>query len=362
MACVLFTESSPNVGGQELQLLQQMQELRKRNITTLLACRSDSRIYEVAQEKQLDPVGVPFRNSMDAVSILRLARLINANKIQAVVSHSGHDTNCASIAARLSLANPRMIRSRTYLSGKPGSWTYNKLVRKTVVPSEFLRQAILDANPRIKPDRLCVLYPGIDFSNLDRAACEPLPAELSDWLSRSQGPLIVHPAMLRPEKGHYFMLQVLSALKPKWPNLRYVAAGKGELLQSLRDEAVRLGLAEQVCFPGMLDPVAPLLKLAALVVMPSTSEPLGMAQIEALGLACAVVASKVGGIPETISHDRTGVLVEALNHEAWAHALDQAIGNPEGAAILAEAGRADVRQRFSVQSNTEALLRALSLP
>jgi glycosyltransferase involved in cell wall biosynthesis len=82
--------------------------------------------------------------------------------------------------------------------------------------------------------------------------------------------------------------------------------------------------------------------------MPSFYEPLGMAQIEALGLGVPVVASRVGGIPETVQDRRTGLLVEPGNLEAWTEALSWALEHRAEMRAMAAAGRADVRQRFEL--------------
>jgi glycosyltransferase involved in cell wall biosynthesis len=71
--------------------------------------------------------------------------------------------------------------------------------------------------------------------------------------------------------------------------------------------------------------VAPLYRRADLLLMPSTYEPLGMSQIEALALHCPVLASNTGGIPETVIHGQTGTLVEAGNAQAWADAIASAL-------------------------------------
>jgi hypothetical protein len=91
---VIFTESSPDIGGQERQLLIQMR--------SLLASGTDV-----------------VRNSADPRTIIGLYRLIAAMRPAACFCHSGHDTNNLAIAARIFGRNrPRLIRSKAYLVGK----------------------------------------------------------------------------------------------------------------------------------------------------------------------------------------------------------------------------------------------------
>ncbi|RMD00818.1 glycosyltransferase family 1 protein [Aquitalea palustris] len=352
---VLFTESSPNVGGQELQLMQQMRQMQQRGLRTMLACRPGSRVEEVALQQGLSVLPVRFRNSLHLPSIAILRRWISQHKPRLAICHSGHDSNNLAIAARLVWRRPFLLRSRTYQPGRPGAWSYNRMVDATMVPSQYLKDALL-ANPAIRADRVHVVYPGIDFIGLDRAVSQPLPASVASWLISGRGPVLLHAAMLRGEKGHLTILQAMDLLRQSHPNWRYLIAGEGVAQQQIETEVRRLGLEARVLLAGVVSPVAPLYQAADLVLMPSTYEPLGMSQIEALALARPVLASRTGGIPETVHDGQTGVLVEPGNCHAWAQAIASALDNLPQQQTLACAGRADVRQRFDPGSNLNRIL------
>ncbi len=352
---ILFTESSPNVGGQELQLMQQMRQLALLGYQPVLACRPGSRVATVAQEQGLQVLPVRFRNSVHLPSIAILRRWIATCQPRLAICHSGHDSNNLAIAARLVCRRPFLLRSRTYQPGKASAWSYNQLVDATMLPSQYLRDALLQ-NPAIRADRLHVVYPGIDFDRIDRDAHTALPLPVQQWLGEHPGPLLVQAAMLRGEKGHQTILQAMALLRERWPQLRYVIAGEGPELAHLQSEITRLGLAENVLLAGMVQPVAALLARADLVLMPSSYEPLGMSQIEALGLGVPVLASRTGGIPETITDGQTGCLLPPGEVQAWASAIDHALSHPDKMQRLAQAGCQDVRHRFSPHTNTARLL------
>lgn len=358
MQRLLFSESSPNLGGQELQLLQQMAALQERGIAVRLLCRPASRIGQIARERGLDTSEIPFRNSLHVPSILAVARLARTWRPDAIISHSGHDANNCAIAARLVRNRPRLIRVRTYQPGLPHAWTYNTLADLTLVPSEAMRRSLL-ANPRIRPERLRVLYPGMDFARIRREAQTPLPPPLAAWLAGHPGPLVAHAAMLRAEKGHALMLEAMARLVRNFPGLRYVIAGEGELRQALESKVQEMGLAEHVLIAGLVASVPPLLQRADLVVMPSTYEPLGMTQIEALALGVPVVASRTGGIPETIEDRRSGLLVSAGDVSQWTSSLTWALQHLPEMRGMAQAGAEFVKSRFSMAANIDQLLAAL---
>ena len=345
---VLFTESSPNLGGQELQLLEQALGLAARGVEILLLCPEDSRIAELAARYGVPISHVPFRNSLHPGSMLDVREALADWRPNAVICHSGHDADVSALAARLIVGfRPRLVRMRTYQHGLPHAWTYNRLFDRTLVPSEEMRSRLL-ANPRVRAERIGVLRPGIAFAALDARAGGPLEPELKRALAKFPARCITHVAMLREEKGHFFMLDVLARLRARFPDLCYVIAGEGELEARLRTKANSLGLESNVCFAGLVRDLPPLYVHSELVVMPSFYEPLGMAQIEALGLGVPVVASRVGGIPETVQDRQTGLLVEPGKVEAWTEALSWALEHRAEMRAMATAGRADVRQRFEL--------------
>ncbi|WP_199101788.1 glycosyltransferase [Aquitalea sp. ASV11] len=352
---VLFTESSDNVGGQELQLMQQMRQMQSHGLRTMLACRPGSRVEQVALQQGLSVLPVRFRNSLHLPSIAILRRWISRHQPRLAICHSGHDSNNLTIAARLVWHRPFLLRSRTYQPGKPSAWSYNRLVDATMVPSHYLRDALLQ-NPAIRPERIHVVYPGIDFAGLDAAVDQAVPPHIASWLAADDSPVLLHAAMLRGEKGHLTILQAMNILRDSHPHWRYLVAGDGVAKADIETEIQRLGLQSRVLLAGVVSPVAPLYRRADLLLMPSTYEPLGMSQIEALALHCPVLASNTGGIPETVKHGQTGTLVEAGNAQAWADAIASALDAMPQQRVMAAAGSQDVRQRFAPDSNLQQIM------
>jgi glycosyltransferase involved in cell wall biosynthesis len=352
----MFSESSPNLGGQELQLLQQARGLARRAVETRLMCPPESRIAEVAGQFGVPVSPVAFRNSLHPPSVLRVMNMLSEWRPDAMLCHSGHDANVAAIASRLrGRPRPRLVRMRTYQHGLPHAWTYNRLFDRTLVPSEEMRKCLL-TNPRVRADRIAVLRPGIAFGDLEVHSAQSLDPDLEQRLTGFPARRLTHAAMLREEKGHLFRLEVFAQLRARFPDLCYVIAGEGEREAAVRLRAKALGLEANVCFAGLVRNLPALYIRSELVVIPSLYEPLGMSQIEALGLGIPVVASRVGGIPETMEDQRTGLLVAPGDTEAWVQALAWALEHRNEMRAFAEAGRADVRRRFELATVLDELI------
>jgi glycosyltransferase involved in cell wall biosynthesis len=102
-------------------------------------------------------------------------------------------------------------------------------------------------------------------------------------------------------------------------------------------------------FAGFRDP-APYIAGADVVLVPSRVEPFGLVAVEGLLLGRAVVASRVGGLPEIIRDGETGILVEPDDPQALADAVIHLLSDPARLTALGLAGRADARSRFSIET------------
>lgn len=354
---VLFLESSPNIGGQELQLLQQMQELQKLGFTVRLLCKPSSRIADFARQKGLDTAPIAFRNALHLPSILGVRQHIHDLQARAIIVHSGHDAIVGALAAKsCRLLRPAIIRMRTYQHKPPQAFPYQYLFDRTLACSAYLRSQIL-ANPKISPDKVGVLYPGIDFSQFEVSAEQgSVPTHVKEWLTHHPGPLMLHGAMLRAEKGHRSIIEAMPAILQSQPDLRYVIAGEGHLRDELAALVEHMGLEEHVFLAGMINPLSPLLRQAQLAILPSLVEPLGMFQIESIDQGIPTIAAKVGGIPETIQHQRSGLLVSPGDVVAWVDAIKWALANLETMRDWAQTGKAANRIRFGIETNTRQLI------
>jgi glycosyltransferase involved in cell wall biosynthesis len=349
-------ESSMNLGGQEMQLLAQMKELAFRGWSPVLICRIGSAISRVAQESNLEIKHAQLRNAVDLKSILKVYRVLKEVKARAIILHSGHDAHIGALAAKLyrNFGQVKVIRMRTYQPGIPKAFPYNYLFDKTYTPSFFLRERIL-VNKAINPTKITVMYPGINFKKICQDSNEELPSRIDIWIKSHPGPLIVHGAMLRGEKGHNFFLNVFKRLLVKWPNLRYIIAGEGPEKDLIIKKINNLDICENVLIAGLVNPIAPLIKISTLAVLPSLREPLGMFQIESQFLKIPTIVSDIDGIPETIIHKKTGLLVKPTENE-WYEAINWSLSNLSELQKYGEAGREFVEDKFSISKNIDKLI------
>jgi teichuronic acid biosynthesis glycosyltransferase TuaC len=191
-------------------------------------------------------------------------------------------------------------------------------------------------------ERIAVHYTGIDrevFQVRDRAAAK---AALG-----IQGPLVVSVGALIPRKGQGFVIDALPAL----PDVTLAMIGKGEDESMLRTKAAALGVGDRVVFLGTLPATGIVDWLAAADVMalPSLSEGLANAWVEALACGTPVVTCDIGGARELIDRPEAGRLVERTPDAIASAVRDILVASPSRQAVAASVGK------FSWQTNAEQL-------
>lgn len=122
---------------------------------------------------------------------------------------------------------------------------------------------------------------------------------------------IVFLAKINQRKGVYDLLKALAQLPPEKASIKLIIAGSGELQQAV-DLAKALNVESLVEFPGWIDQMQrdKLLAQADIFVLPSYNEGLPMALLEAMSWGLPVITTSVGGIPDLVTHNQTGLLLQ----------------------------------------------------
>jgi glycosyltransferase involved in cell wall biosynthesis len=161
------------------------------------------------------------------------------------------------------------------------------------------------------------------------------------------GPVeLITVANLVENKGVHHLLGALGRLRSHRVRLRVV--GDGPAQPSLRALAARLGLQHQTEFLGLRNDVQELLGTSDICIQPALAEAFGLTVAEAMACGCAVVASRVGGIPELIQHGRTGLLVEPGDEAGFAVALERLLNDPVLRRQLGELARERACESFEL--------------
>jgi glycosyltransferase involved in cell wall biosynthesis len=146
--------------------------------------------------------------------------------------------------------------------------------------------------------------------------------------------LVLAVGNLYPVKGHRHLLDALALLRQRHPTLHVAIAGRGDTGDMLRARAQELGLAQRLHLLGLRGDIPNLLAAADIFVLPSLSEGLPLALLEAMFASRPIIASEVGEVGTALAGGDAGILVPPGRAEALAAALDKLLAAPADARAL----------------------------
>lgn len=316
-----------------------------------LVTQRDSYLASLAQAEGIEVFGGNWFGAASIPGSLRaLRRVLSGFKPDLVHCHGGRAALFFSLLRR----NVPMLYTihgvhyaRRGVAGRvAGRWQHRRAIDSAahvIYVCQYDR--LLAERDRLVPDSKphSVIYNGIAFPKL--------PGNVLGGVGADQRP-IGFVGRLVTQKHPELFLDVVDRL----PHRRAVMVGGGPLAEKLDGEIARRGLSHRVKRLGELDREATLAAIAEMDVLVMTSrwEGLPLLPLEAMHLAVPVVATAVGGVPEIIEHERTGILTSE-SPDALAAAVERLHCDRLLRGEITDAGRIDVRSRFSEQTMIEAV-------
>ena len=210
------------------------------------------------------------------------------------------------------------------------------------------------------PERaIQVVYNGVELGH------RPQPAEraaMRTSLGLSNEAIVLGTVgRLDPVKNLAALLESLALLKVRYPAARVVIVGDGSERQALVERAAALGVSDEVVFAGYRGDVRSLMAAFDLYVNCSTYEGVSLTILEAMASALPVVASAVGGNPEVVIDNETGLLVRP-QAKSIATAVSALIESPARRQTMGEAARFRVKRHFTIERMVNDYAATYSVP
>jgi glycogen(starch) synthase len=343
----------PNIGGIEVLAAKLVPALRDCGHEFLVVTpKSPPELPDEAQYRGIPICRLPFQNPVTPATLDHLIAL--RDRVIALKREFRPDLvhiNGVGPADFFHLITERAHAARLLVT-LHGAWEKNNdtIVRHTLRAAGWVSgcsAAILDRGVKLAPEianRSSIIYNAIDVLPI---APKPLPFE---------APRLFCVGRLAPEKGLDLALAAFPSILARFPRARLVIVGDGPLRDALRAQSQELGIDRAVDFTGWVAPdnVPDLLNSATMLLMPSRHDSLPMAALEAAFMGRPIVAARVGGLPEVVAHDQTGLLVESENSAALAGAVVKLLEAPQKASQFGVAARARVKDLFGWDHHVKA--------
>ena len=363
---ILQINSAQNFGGGERHLLDLIAGLKLRGHEVWTATRATAEWRgRLAADKQFL---LPLKNAVDWRSAVKLARIIDAEKIEIVHAHLARDYAIAALAVRLS----RRVAAKLVLT-RHVLFPVNRLYRfwlprdAVFIAVSQAVQASLEQRKIVPPSQIRLIHNGVETQRFiefaeyfDRAAwLEKFGLSRSRRFVGIAGEIVAH-------KGQLDFVRAAAQIVGKFDAVDFLIAGRDSSadkahLRILESEIAELNLKNRVHLLGFLPDVAPFLASLEVFVSASHYEPFGLAIVEAMASQLPIVATRSEGASEILRHDETGKIVAVSNPNEMAIAIAELLSNRETREILAERARQIAVEKFDLArmvDETEAIYKS----
>lgn len=338
-------------GGAELLMHHLCLELRERGhrVVPVGPARGEGWLSARLATSGFERETFALRRPVDVRALREMVRMLRARGVGVVHSHE-FTMGVYGCAAARRLGVPHVLTMHGD-QGVTAAWRRRAALRwafrhsrAAVAVSEHTREG-MEGRLGLRPHSMAVIHNGVPVAPGLR---EPLRRELSVGEDEL---LVIAVGSLRPNKGHRVLLDALARLRGDraLPGWRLAIAGQGEEDRSLSRQAAELGIGGQVHLLGQRPDIANVQAAADVFVMPSYSEGLPLALLEAMFAGSAIVASGVGGIPEAVRHEREAWLVPPGDPVALGDALGLVLRDPGLRRRLGEAALARAEAEFRLE-------------
>ena len=303
-------------------------------------------------------VTVFAENSLSAPKIfVQLVKYFRRNKRHIIHTHKYKDTILAAPAAKL-CGIPHVVRT---VHGLPEPFqglqalkirfyeTIERIVSRNCVDATIGVSSQIESKYKTRGEvgRVACIRNGIDLKERSR--------QIDRWLTRKE--LGIDPGThvmgtvgrLTSVKGLPYLLMAAKNLLNLGMTVKVLIVGEGSIRSDLETQARDLGISEDVVFAGYREDTDDLLRAMDIFVLPSLSEGIPMALLEAMAASRVVIASRVGGIPEVIDDGVEGFLVEPRDVNGLTETCLRLIQSPVMAKEMGEKARKRVERDFSAE-------------
>ena len=348
---ILYLSTSSGPGGAERVISNLSASLDPARYRAILCLFRPGWIQEHTENRGVRTYVIPTQGMFDWRWVLRVKRLLKDEHVDLIHAHE-FDANVQGtfVAALSGVPLVATVHGKNYFWEKlRRRLAYQWVSRNAtmVAVSENLKQFIVE-KVGVDSGHVKVVYNGVDLlphcgpDDIDQCRKE-LDLPTGDQIVGVVGNLY-------PVKGHQYLIAAIPAVLAKCPNTTFIFAGRGQLEGELKEQVHQLGVAPKVRFLGLRQDIPRILAVLHAFVLPSLSEGLSLAILEAMVAGKPVIATDVGGNPELVEDSETGYLVPSQNSQALADRLISLLMNRDRALQFGKVGQLRAQGQFSLRT------------
>ncbi len=347
---ILFINSIQMFAGGEVWMLNTLRALQQRGHRVWLSCRPGAEVGDRAVEMGIPVKLIPFGSDFGLFNILRLWFFMRRHRIDVVLTNMDKELRIGGVAARLANV-PAIIPRRGIDYPLKDRWryrfAYNILATNIIANSQATKRTLLRRAPWLNPDRVEVIYNGIDPSRFNTPTGRDLRRE---WGIDDATPLLGFVGQLDERKGIGVLLTAFRDIMQAIPTARLVMVGRGPLQEMVESEIKMFGWQDAIVLPGFEDDIASVMQAIDVLLLPSYWEGFGIVLIEAMAAGKPAISTLTSSMPEIVADGETGFLIEPGDAEALAQRSVELLKDGALRKQFGAAAQERVREMFTLDN------------
>lgn len=349
---ILHLITDLSIGGAQTSLRNLVTRLDHSEFDITVAClnNGDSAIAQSIKASGIPVIDLNMTSKFRLDALWRFYKLLTENQPKILHSWMYHPNIIGRLLGRVTHIPVIITSRRNTVIGSAWREKINRctsrLDDKVIAVCELARQLEID-NAGVQADKVLTIYNGIDP---DRFI---LPSH-EEWLQKRQqlgipknSFVAVSVGRLHKQKGFSILIKAIHEVSKTIPNIYQLIVGGGIIKAELMMEVQKLGLSKQVILTGERLDISEILGVCDIYLSASLWEGLPNTILEAMAMQLPIVATNVGGTPEVIVDNQTGLLIPPANPHAISETIQYLFHRPYTRKIMGQSGRNRVFQHFT---------------
>lgn len=352
---ILHLSSEKTWRGGEQQMAYLITELQKSGVENYVACRKNSEFEKFCERSNIPFASFSFSNSFDLPTSWKIKNYSNRNSIDIIHMNSGK-SHAIGVFTSFFGARADLVLSRRVdfpiKSGWFSKWKYNyPKIKKIIGVSEKICEIVGSSVQH--PEKCMAIHSGIDITRMS-------PEYATGFLRKKYNlpthiKLVGNVSAIAPHKDYFTFVKTAERILKQRDDVIFFIIGEGPVEKVIKDFVLNKKLKDKIIFTGFLDNIPEVLPELDIFLITSETEGLGTTVLDAFASHVPVVATRAGGIPEMVIHEKTGLLSDVKDDSHLAANVLRLLDDPTLRKQLQD-GAYDHLQNFTKENTARKTL------
>lgn len=326
---IFYAIADSSLTGAPRHLLSLIKNLNMKDFTVSVILPQGPLVDELKKIK-INTFLVPMQHRADMSAVNRIQKLLRKYDPDIIHVHGSRAGLFARMAAKnlpIKIVYTEHTRASQFrLNNRMLDWSHIKArtvldrwTTMTIAVSNAVKEFLIKSKIT-QPDKIKVIYNGISSKPNKYIDKDTLDIITQHGLKK-RDIIIGTIGSLNIQKDTITLIKAMPKVFKKLPTAKLILVGSGPLKYMLQKVVRKLKIDDKVIFTGTVRDISSILQLLTVFVLPSRSEAFGISILEAMRANVPVIATRVGGIPEVITNNQNGILIEPSNHKLLASTI-----------------------------------------